>query len=475
MVMGNDSEQNLSKLSVAFDRANTSITRTGQAFGELAKSSQEWNIISRILSGTGMWRLQNQIRAVGNVINVYHNRQKEAMKSTIEAIEANEKLADSLKAVSDALSLSDADIKRTPLAMMFTKAGRDGIAEYKAMWETAGKQLAKAEGGITKSLTPSATAKYLGGKFLKGREEEGGTAEYLSKVTGFGKFRSRMTTLKDRFKQTTFGANVMQNPKYAFTTQGKRLAGRAGEILSGGRAGFQKNASKLVSKLGGVAGKIAQFFVVGVAFLAKALIGFLAISLGIALLIFLIKKMKLRERFMKLDERFGGLATTFKGITKLFGGFIEMFKGAFTGDWKTLKGGFMKMAEGVGLLIKGILLIAGQALLAIIAAFWNAIATKIEGKNGTIFGQKLPRMANGGISGGGLTLVGERGPELVRLPSGARVHSNAESRRMSGSNIHVHVNGRVGASDAEIRDIANKVAREINLKMNRTAHTTGRL
>ena len=138
MVMGNDSEQNLSKLSVAFDRANTSISRTGQAFGELAKSSQEWNIISRILSGTGMWRLQNQIRAVGNVINVYHNRQKEAMKSTIEAIEANEKLADSLKAVSDALSLSDDDIRKTPLAMMFTKAGRDGIAEYKAMWETAG-------------------------------------------------------------------------------------------------------------------------------------------------------------------------------------------------------------------------------------------------------------------------------------------------------------------------------------------------
>jgi hypothetical protein len=44
-----------------------------------------------------------------------------------------------------------------------------------------------------------------------------------------------------------------------------------------------------------------------------------------------------------------------------------------------------------------------------------------------------------------------------------------------GSTIHVHVNGRVGASDAEIRDIANKVAREINLRMNRTAHTTGRL
>ena len=34
--------------------------------------------------------------------------------------------------------------------------------------------------------------------------------------------------------------------------------------------------------------------------------------------------------------------------------------------------------------------------------------------------------------------------------------------------VNVHVNGRVGASDSEIRDIAQKVAREINIQMNRT-------
>ena len=40
-----------------------------------------------------------------------------------------------------------------------------------------------------------------------------------------------------------------------------------------------------------------------------------------------------------------------------------------------------------------------------------------------------------------------------------------------GNTINVHVNGRVGASDAEIRDIADKVGREINLRMNRTTST----
>ena len=78
-----------------------------------------------------------------------------------------------------------------------------------------------------------------------------------------------------------------------------------------------------------------------------------------------------------------------------------------------------------------------------------------------------------------MQLVGERGPELVKLPRGSRVYSNRESAGMlSGgttNNITVQVTGRVGASDAEIRDIANKVAREINVRMNRTSSTVSML
>ena len=73
----------------------------------------------------------------------------------------------------------------------------------------------------------------------------------------------------------------------------------------------------------------------------------------------------------------------------------------------------------------------------------------------------------------GLTVVGENGPELLNLPGGSHVYSNGQSKNMvgGGNNIHVHVNGRVGASDAEIRDIANKVAQQINVRMNRTSST----
>ena len=64
---------------------------------------------------------------------------------------------------------------------------------------------------------------------------------------------------------------------------------------------------------------------------------------------------------------------------------------------------------------------------------------------------------------------------MVRLPMGSRVFTNAESRRMSGTtNITVQVTGRVGASDMEIKDIAQKVSREIGLQMNRTGSTAVR-
>ena len=84
---------------------------------------------------------------------------------------------------------------------------------------------------------------------------------------------------------------------------------------------------------------------------------------------------------------------------------------------------------------------------------------------------RITRRAVGGPASG-LTLVGEQGPELVRLPSGSRVFTNRQSSAMMGgvtNNITVQVTGRVGANDAEIRDIANKVAREINTRINRTS------
>ena len=116
-------------------------------------------------------------------------------------------------------------------------------------------------------------------------------------------------------------------------------------------------------------------------------------------------------------------------------------------------------------------LVAAVAGYILTGAWVVMIGVAIVGAILSGLGRFLGKKSIGGPASG-MTLVGEQGPELVRLPTGSRVYSNAQTRSMGGNTIHVHVNGRVGASDAEIRDIADKVARHINLRMNRTG-TTG--
>ena len=108
----------------------------------------------------------------------------------------------------------------------------------------------------------------------------------------------------------------------------------------------------------------------------------------------------------------------------------------------------------------------------------SGIVDKIPSPGDAVRGiaNKIPFLATGGaIKNSGIAVVGERGPELVNLPAGARVSSNRDSAAMMGggttinNHITVQVTGRVGANDTEIRDIANKVAKEINSRMNRTA------
>ena len=155
-----------------------------------------------------------------------------------------------------------------------------------------------------------------------------------------------------------------------------------------------------------------------------------------------------------------------------------------------LSGGREGLNTIAGVLITIGLVLAALVFLGVIALSWPVVLAgviitgfglmfsnfydKLEKKLDDIIPDAptfLPKFSSGGVVNSNMQLVGERGPELVTLPRGSRVHSNADSKRMGGSGgntINVHVNGRVGSSDAEIRDIANKVAREINLRMSRT-------
>lgn len=85
--------------------------------------------------------------------------------------------------------------------------------------------------------------------------------------------------------------------------------------------------------------------------------------------------------------------------------------------------------------------------------------------------------ASGGISGaasgrnaGGLTWVGEQGPELVSLPTGSTVHSNGDSRRMASGNGGGEESGGwmearwVGSDSA----VVNEIMKGIQLRTRRS-------
>ena len=60
-------------------------------------------------------------------------------------------------------------------------------------------------------------------------------------------------------------------------------------------------------------------------------------------------------------------------------------------------------------------------------------------------------------------MVGERGPELFMPNASGTIIPNG-----AGNTINVHVNGRLGASDTELRDIARRVGQMVSKEMNRT-------
>ena len=133
--------------------------------------------------------------------------------------------------------------------------------------------------------------------------------------------------------------------------------------------------------------------------------------------------------------------------------------------------------------ISGIFAILGLVVLTIGAAMGLAAGLPLIIAGAVVAGvmyviNKLTKpFANGGVTKSGLSMVGERGPELVRLPNGSRVHTNQESKRMmaggGGNNITVNIQGRIGASDSELRQIAQKVGQMINKEINRTTSSRG--
>ena len=390
--------------------------------------SKAWTLVSRLTSGSGFWKIQNKIRAVTDAYVIMDKAQIKNIETMSEAAETMEKLRKAQAKMP----------RRNEITGQFDPEDVRKTKEFK----NQRKAFAMAYGSVEEG------DKALEDQIIKQLE----TNEKL--MAGMQKKQV------DAIRYQAMGWRL--DKKLAFKTM------------------------KFMQFVGGVLRMSAKF-------LGNALLWSFLLILLIPLAIKFFKNFKDILANMGISLGLEDIKRALNFAVDIFKTLLEIIQLMFAGDVV----GALKLYVGEILIpIFGLVMKALPKMVEIVAALFSSfVKTLIQSviaipgiikrefkaslKRGlapAVSGLGKTKMfASGGTSAGGMAIVGERGPELVNLPPGARVHSNASSRNMGGGGaIHVHVNGRVGASDAEIRDIAQKVAREIKLQMNRTGSAVGR-
>ena len=442
--------ENVSALTTAIELLNKQSDGLLTSFGRLAESSKTWNIVSRLLSGSGLWQLQNRIRAIGNIMNLYNINLASSLKNQMDAVSSAKQMADAisgLKAEQDNLMNSEYfdALERGLVNQGYDEATASLMAhmEITEKYENAISALQQKQAKLGKGGIGNIAAYMKYGDVAQRDAESGG--QTMQESQKFGSF------FKESMKyQKASAILAYKNLRQFFTVK---------KFLELGVTVRTWMKTKLKT--------FGRFLEVGLTLFVSFAKYLLIATLIIALL------RGVWPQFKKLLELGPGISkfvsNIIDGLKTIFYGVVDIVKGVFEGNFTKVFKGLGKVLFGIAKVLLNALVGLLQIVVSAIIAIPVGIAKAIGGKFKSLFGFK----AVGGPARG-LTVVGERGPELVNLPAGSRVHSNADSRRMAGNTINVHVAGRIGASDAEIKDIANKVAREINMRMNRTSSTVSR-
>ena len=145
----------------------------------------------------------------------------------------------------------------------------------------------------------------------------------------------------------------------------------------------------------------------------------------------------------------------------------DFFADGISGIFSNIK----KIATIVAVIVGIIVFIASGAFIAMAAA---AIVYYLINKLGPRFANFFTGRATGGVINERVTLVGERGPELITAPAGSRVHTNAQTKRMMGgttNNFHITINAK-DTSKQEMRRIADEIGRMVSSKINRSTSSS---
>ena len=558
------------------DTADTLAQATeglAKSIGVVANESKMWTAASRLLSGTGLWKLQNYLRGGIQLLTFYKDAQAKAIESQNESMKSLAALSDEYAIVQTKMQELQTDIIGEK--DVFDEAMKDNL-ELKLQYESMAKAI---EDGIIKEEDARARAakrtlaiyEYQGKqmqKLLDKRnklvEKELLKEELLTKASEVRKAKMRLKEAEDVVKKNRQIGKFDAGEVAAVEEKKKELEAARGELKKqrGGfkqgmlsvelpayveyftnawekRESIKENLAKIrdkltlgtMSKLGKVAGLAIKYSVMFVLFLMGAFVIFSIIrkilesAEAMDVIMETISNVMnsvftVIEGFMLLFSAFFGSGTFMERLSQFKDGIGKILLGIFGGLFAILLGVgkllFGKLIEGIiGLyntakdwVIQNIAMplleklrearlkleelyvyIVGKAIefgmfIVAVLAFIGGLPTllgRVVGSLATMIYETIkgdgipfvPFFAEGGVSAGGLAVVGEKGPELVNLPKGARVHSNAESRKMAGGNtIHVHVNGRLGASDSELRDIAKKVGRMVSAEINRSTSSS---
>lgn len=442
-------------------------------------NSKGLGVISRMASGVlpNFWAVQNKIRAGFTIIDEYYKKQRNSTKEAMEAMEALVQVGDMAAAMRPFEGLFTDALDDVDNILKYTNALDENLEGFKSM-----------------------ELSIFGEKGAQSSEEQ---IELLETV------RDLILPQKQQIDQRRKEASDLLQQRRRM----KKILSDRGVEEGSLRAKLIEKQVKVFDFFTKIRKGFKGFIQSGLTFFKTAIKWFAIVTLTLFAIVtaFRLLRDPLTEAFEVIKEEItwilGGIFNT---IVDLIESFSVLKEGFAEGD-------FFMVLEGLLLIVVNTLKLVGQVIggvifasfITVVSVLGEILESLVAGGResiktlsgilitiGLIMGAltylgiavfSLPAtlafiigglilsaipFSTGGIVNSNMQLVGERGAELVSLPRGSRVHSNADTKRMlassGGNTINVHVNGRVGASDAEIRDIANKVAREINLRMSRT-------
>ncbi|RXI56954.1 phage tail tape measure protein [Clostridium tetani] len=246
------------------------------------------------------------------------------------------------------------------------------------------------------------------------------------------------------------------------------------------------NMKKLLPKLKGLFKSISDLFN-----LLKPII------MPIIKLLAVVFVAKIAFAFTKISIIISAVINTISGIIEgligIFKGIIDFVVGVFTGDWNKAWDGVERIFSGVVGIFKSIwhgvidfFSAPVQAVIDILDSIFHDKVAKVKNawdgikewmkhpiqgtisliKNGDLSGIKGKNALGTPYWGGGLSVVGEHGPEIVEMPSGSKVHDNKDSRRMVGNGGSVTITfGDVHVrNESDIDAIANKIVQKLKIQ-----------